>query len=154
MNLIEMALPSTQIPGVKLGLANIVTLIVMYTYGEKDAFTLVLIRILLVSLLIGSFLSPTFAMSLTGGMVAFSMMFIAKKTKLFSMVGVSVFGALGHATGQILAAIFFLQTPELIYYWPFIFVLSIPTGLFTGLVANKFITKYDNIFDLKKLNSL
>lgn len=145
MSLVEMLIPTTQIPGVKLGLANIVTLIIIYTYGEKQAFSLVLLRIFLVALLIGS--TPfTFFMSFSGGMFAFTLMFLTKKTNLFSTVGVSVFGSLGHATGQIFAAVLFLETIELLYYWPFIFLLSIPTGIFTGMVAIKFTEKYRELF--------
>ena len=125
------------IPGVKLGLANIVTLIIMYMYGERDAFTIVLLRIVLVGLLRGNIFSITFYLSFSGGMFAYIMMVIFKNLKVFSPVGVSIMGAFGHSVGQIVMAIFLLKTQELIYYFPLILVLSVITGVLTGLLAQR-----------------
>jgi heptaprenyl diphosphate synthase len=133
--IVESFLPVIPIPGVKLGLANVVTLIVLFTYGEKDAFMLLIMRILLVSLLRGNIFSVTFFLSFSGGMMAYIFMVIFNKLRVFSIVGVSIMGAFGHSVGQIVMAIIILNTRELIYYFPYILVLSVITGVFTGLLA-------------------
>ena len=69
-------------------------------------------------------------------------MYIAKKIKLLSVVGVSVVGSISHSIGQILIAIFILKNNNVIYYLPYLLILSIPTGVITGLITNK-ILKYN-----------
>jgi len=128
----------TGLPMVRLGLANIVILIVLYLFTVRDALTLLLLRIFLVGLFTALF-SPTFWLSLGGGVLAFTLMVIFKKIKVFSVISVSVMGSFGHAVGQILTAIFILSTQELITYLPVLIALSIPTGVFTGLISKKLI---------------
>lgn len=123
------------IPGVKLGLANIVTLIVLYLYGEKDAFIVLMIRILLVAIIYSAMPAPL--MSFAGGICAFAGMILLKRVKKLSMISVSVLGSLLHMIGQIAMAIVILNTEALILYLPYMMVLSVPTGIFTGIVAKK-----------------
>lgn len=125
------------IPGVKLGLANIVTLLVLYAFGEKEAASVVMIRILLVALISPVSTLISFALSLGGGIVALVVMILLKKIKSISILTVSVFGALAHMVGQISVAIFILDSPTLIYYLPYMILLSIPTGLITGYVGKR-----------------
>ncbi len=136
LSIVESFIPSFSIPGAKLGLANIMTLVVLNIYGERDAFLIVILRIVLVGLLRG--ITIGFFLSLSGGIFAFLLMVIFKRLKIFSIVSVSVMGSLGHSVGQIIAAIIILSTPQLVYYFPFIFLIAIPTGVFTGLVAKRF----------------
>jgi len=126
----------TGLPMIRLGLANIVVLMVLYLYQAKDAFLVLIIRIFLVGLFTSLF-SPTFFLSLGGGLLAYLGMIIGKSLKVFSIIGVSVLGSFGHALGQIIAAIIILSTQELIVYFPWLVVLSIPTGLLTGIIALK-----------------
>jgi heptaprenyl diphosphate synthase len=126
----------TGLPMIRLGLANIVVLMVLYLYQAKDAFLVLIIRIFLVGLFTSLF-SPTFFLSLGGGLLAYLGMIIGKSLKVFSIIGVSVLGSFGHALGQIIAAIIILSTQELIVYFPWLVVLSIPTGLLTGFIALK-----------------
>jgi heptaprenyl diphosphate synthase len=126
----------TGLPMIRLGLANIVVLMVLYLYQAKDAFLVLIIRIFLVGLFTSLF-SPTFFLSLGGGLFAYLGMIIGKSLKVFSIIGVSVLGSFGHALGQIIAAIIILSTQELIVYFPWLVVLSIPTGLLTGFIALK-----------------
>ncbi len=128
----------TGLPMVRLGLANIIILIVLYVFTIKDAMTVLLLRIFLVGLFTALF-SPTFWISLSGGLVAFTMMVSFKKINRFSVIGVSVMGSFGHAVGQIAMAMFILSSQELILYLPILLSLSIPTGIFTGLVSQKLI---------------
>jgi heptaprenyl diphosphate synthase len=137
LSIVESMLPVIPVPGVKLGLANVVTLLIMFLYGEKDAFMLLFLRIVLVGLLRGNIFSVTFFLSLSGGMVAYLMMFLFKQMKLFSMVGISIMGSFGHSVGQIAMAIFLIERSELIYYFPYVLVLSVATGVITGLIANR-----------------
>lgn len=136
LSIIESFIP-VFIPGVKIGLANVVTLIIMYIYGEKDAFLILILRILLVGILRGTIFSVTFYLSLSGGLVAFMLMFLFKRFKVFSMISVSIVGAFGHSVGQIAMAIFLIERTELIYYLPYVMVLSIATGVLTGMIATR-----------------
>lgn len=127
------------IPGVKLGLANIITLIILYTYGKKEAFLVVVIRILLVALVSPVSTVISFSLSVSGGLFAILAMILVKEVKSLSILSVSVVGALMHMVGQITVAIFILDTPTLIYYLPYMILISIPTGIFTGFVGMKLI---------------
>lgn len=140
LSIVESFLPVIPIVGAKLGLANIMTLVILSLYGERDAFMIVILRIFLVGLLRGSLGNPGFFLSLGGGLSAYFMMVLFMRFKVFSIIGVSVMGSLGHSVGQIVAAIIILNTAELAYYFPFLFIIAIPTGIFTGSVAKKFIT--------------
>lgn len=136
LSIIESQIP-VFIPGVKIGLANVVTLIIFYIYGDRDALLILVLRIVLVGMLTGKIASPTFFLSLSGGMTAYLMMFIFKHLKVFSIIGVSIMGAFGHSVGQIAMAIFLIERTELIFYLPWILVLSVTTGVITGMVSKK-----------------
>lgn len=129
------------VPGVKLGLANVVTLIVLMTLGEREAFLVVFTRILIVALTYSGLFSNSFWISITGGMLAILAMILIKKTKL-SLYSISVFGSLMHMVGQITAAIIVSNTETLIYLLPYMIALSVPTGLITAYLANKVIVSF------------
>ena len=129
------------IPGVRLGLANAIILIMLYEFKWYEALAVDVLRILLVSLIRGTFLSPTFYMALSGGMISFLIMLLFSRIKVFSKVGVSILGSLGHAFGQIIIAIVLLDSINLVYYLPFIAVLSIGTGVLSGMVASLYLRR-------------
>lgn len=131
------------IPGVKLGLANIITLIILYIYGTKEAFVVVILRILLAALISPVSTLLSFALSLSGGLMAILAMILMRKFKSFSIMSVSIMGSLFHMIGQIGTAIFLLDTATLIYYLPYMMLLSIPTGIFTGIVGKKLIAQFE-----------
>lgn len=131
------------VPGVKLGLANVITLIVLMTLGEKDAFSVVFIRILIVALTYSGLFSNSFWISISGGMLAILGMILIKKTKL-SIFSISVFGSLLHMVGQIAAAIVVSNTETLIYLLPYMIALSVPTGLITAYLARRIITNFSD----------
>jgi len=139
LSIVESFLPVIPVVGAKLGLANIMTLVILSLYGEKDAFVVVILRVLLVGILRGSIGNPGFFLSLGGGLAAYLMMVFFLRLKVFNIISVSVMGSLGHSVGQIAVAIVILSTNELVYYFPFLFIIAIPTGIFTGSVAKKFI---------------
>ena len=132
----ESFIPSVGIPGVKLGLANIVVLITLYELGIVEAIIVNLSRVLVVGLVRGTFLSMGFLMSLTGAVLSLGIMILFYLLiKKFSIIGVSVIGSIFHIFGQILIAMLFLGTAYILYYLPIIAISAIITGVFVGIVA-------------------
>ncbi len=133
--------PLVPIPGVKLGLANIITLIVMVWYGRKEAFLVLILRITLGSIFSG--LPTVFFYSFAGGVLCFFVMAI-----MFRLLGderlwvVSVFGAISHNAGQIAMAYLFTRTLEVFYYFPLLVISGIITGVFTGVAAQAVVKKW------------
>ena len=134
------------IPGLKLGLANIIVLIVLYKYDAKDVFFVSILRVIVVGLMRTGLFSVTFFFSLSGALFSAVSMILFKKTKL-SMVGVSVIGSIFHSVGQILVAILLLSNNNMIYYLPWLLLFSIPTGLFVGYVSKKLLSDLENNID-------
>ena len=134
--ILESFIPSVGIPGVKLGLANIVILIILYELGIWEACVVNLLRVLVVSLVRGTFLSMGFLMSLTGCVFSLGIMILFYLLiKKFSIIGVSVIGSIFHVTGQILIAMIYLGTAYIFLYLPVIAISAIITGVFVGIVA-------------------
>jgi heptaprenyl diphosphate synthase len=121
------------IPGIKLGLANLVVIVAIYKLGVKEAFTLSIIRIILVGFTFGS--PSTMMFSLVGGLLSWLLMVIFQKSKLFSMVGVSIIGGIAHNIGQIIVSILVLENINIIYYLPFLLVSGVITGGLIGILA-------------------
>ena len=132
----ESFIPSIGIPGVKLGLANIMILITLYELGILEATGINIARVFVVSLVRGTFLSMGFFMSLTGAVFSLSIMILFYLVvRKFSIIGVSVVGSLFHVFGQILVAIFYLDSGYVIYYLPVIAISAIITGVLVGITA-------------------
>ena len=132
----ESFIPSIGIPGIKLGLANIVILITLYEVGILEAVFIDIIRVFIVSLVRGTFLSMSFFMSLTGACFSLIIMILLYLIiKKFSIIGVSVAGAIFHVFGQVLIAMIYLDNAYIFYYLPFIALISIVTGVFVGIIA-------------------
>lgn len=129
--------PPLPLPGVKLGLANIVTLIVLFLGSIREAFLVSLFRILLGSLLGGTFLQIGFFLSLGGGFAGFLTMVVAKKMN-FSLMGTSIVGALSHNLGQIIVIFLFLGTSAVFWYLPLFLLIALPCGIFTGYLGYLF----------------
>jgi len=140
LNIIEsLYIHISPVPGAKIGLANIVTLIVIYLYGPKEAFILTLLRIFLVSVLIGTFLGPTFYLGLGGALMSITAMIILSKLNFFGIVGVSVLGSVFHAIGQVLIGIPVLGSSAIVYWLPVMLLISVPAGFLTGAISMKFL---------------
>lgn len=126
--------PPVPVPGIKLGLASVVTLTAMTILGRKEALAVLLVRVLLSAVFAGSMSALLF--SLTGGLLSWAVM--ALTVKLFDrklLWVVSVFGAIGHNAGQLLAAMAVTKTAALIAYGPILLCAAIITGAFTGAAA-------------------
>ncbi len=121
------------LPGIKLGLANIVSLVTLFLLGTKPAFAVLLLRCGLGSLFGGGITGLIF--STTGGLFAMIAMVLAKKSSRFSVYGISIFGAAAHHIGQILAAIFLMQSVYVGAYLPYLLLVGIFTGFATAAAA-------------------
>lgn len=121
------------LPGIKLGLANIVTLMALFFLGEKSAFTILILRCIL-GAVFGGGISGLF-FSVIGGILAMVVMCIFKRCKRLSIYGISILGAAAHNIGQILVAIFLMESVFITGYLPYLLVVSVFTGLATGSVC-------------------
>lgn len=125
--------PLVAVPGVKVGLANIVVVFVLYKLGWKEAILISLLRVFLVSVLFGTGASLLY--SLAGAALSFAGMVLLKQTGLFSYVAVSVAGGVLHNVGQIVMACFILQTDILKYYLPVLIISGVLAGVVIGMLA-------------------
>ena len=118
------------LPGIKLGLANIVTLIAIYLLGSANALFIVVCRCFLGSLFGGGFTALLF--SLTGGILSLFIMLLARKLPCFSIYGVSILGAAAHNVGQICAAMLLMQSHYVAAYLPYLLLVALFTGFATA----------------------
>lgn len=130
------------IPGIKLGLANLVVVVALYVMNPKQAFSIAVIRILLASMTFGNVYS--LAYSLCGGILSFIVMYFAKKTKL-SVIGVSMLGGICHNIGQIIVAVIVMETFNIAYYLLVLLVAGLLTGLLLGIVSKIVIDRFDKL---------
>lgn len=137
LNIIENFIPvPVPIPGIKIGLANIVTLVTIIMFGFKASLFVVVLRILLAQLLVGNI--SAFLFSVTGGILSDCVMYFVYKrlNKYFSLIGVSVFGSVAHNVGQLFVASIVVNNFMIFSYLPVLMLSAILMGIFTGLVAN------------------
>lgn len=127
------------IPGIKLGLANVVAVYMLYKNGFISALMVNTARVLLCSILFGNAIG--FFYSICGGALSVAVMFLVKKMKCFSLVGVSIAGAVAHNIGQIVAAAIVLGTKAVIYYLPFLNIAGIVTGFIIGILSTYLIDR-------------
>ena len=136
ISILESFIPGVGIPGVKLGLANIVILVILYEIGILEAIAVNIFRVVMASALRGTIFSMGFLMSLTGAVFSLTVMIVFYLLiKKFSIIGVSVIGSIFHVTGQILIAMLYLGTAYIALYLPVIAISAIITGVFVGVVA-------------------
>ena len=144
---VEILLPPllASVPGVKIGLPNIVIILVLYKFGVKSAAAVSFIRIALVSMLFGNAMALIY--SLAGATLSLLVMALLKKTNLFSYVGVSISGGVFHNVGQILTAMLLLETVGIGYYLIVLTVTGTISGILVGLcgaiaIKNNFLKRY------------
>ena len=129
-SLIPMPVP---IPGIKIGLANLVVIASLYTMGPKEAFSLSMVRVILIGFTFGNL--STMIYSLAGGLLSCMLMIFFSKFKLFSMIGVSIIGGVSHNIGQILVAMLVVQSSFLMYYLPFLLLAGTISGTVIGIIG-------------------
>lgn len=121
------------LPGVKLGLANIVTVFALYTLGSSMALCILLVRCTLGALFAGN--ASALIFSLLGGISAMRVMIALHKSKRLSIFGVSIAGAAAHNCGQVCAAMLTLGSLAPLSYLPFLLLVSLFTGALSGFIA-------------------
>lgn len=134
LSYLESLLPlSFSVPGVKIGLPNLVIVFALYRLSPRDAVLISLIRVLLVSVLFGSVLS--LAYSAAGAVLSLTVMILLRQSGKFGTTGVSVAGAVAHNLGQILAAVLLLETSRLAWYLPALILFGTLAGVCIGILS-------------------
>ena len=132
------------IPGVKLGLTNLIVVVMLYCTGTKEAIGVSVARILLAGFLFGNLFSILY--SLAGGVLSFIVMCLLKKTGRFHVISVSVTGGISHNLGQLIAAAFVVETYDIFYYMPFLLIAGVATWFVIGMLAQEFILRFEKQF--------
>ena len=132
---IEVLIPfNFGIPGIKLGIANLVVIIALYYLGAGYAFTINLIRVSVAGLLFNGLFG--FCYSMAGALLSFGAMLLAKRTGLFSVTGVSICGGVFHNLGQILVAAFLISSLKIFAYFPVLIISGLISGTVIGIVSH------------------
>lgn len=135
--------PPVAIPGIKLGLANVIIIMILYTAGAKQAWMVAVMKVSLCALLFGS--ATSFLYSLCGAVISLAVMSLAKRTKLFSIVGVSSLGGIFHNMGQLICACFFIGKGAILHI-PVLCVCGAVCGVLTGIAARIILKRGRGIF--------
>ena len=136
LSVIESSIPiPIAIPGARLGLSNMVILVSLVIFGFKEAFSISILKSILLMLVTGSVSS--FFYSITGAILSSITMFLAYRymSNIFSLIGVSILGALAHNAGQVSVAALILNNIKVFSYLPMLLLLSLFTGYFVGLAS-------------------
>jgi heptaprenyl diphosphate synthase len=151
LHVIEGLLPPIPVTGAKLGLANIVTLTALVMYGPKNAFVVALGRTLLGSLFSTGIISPGFVMSFSGAMLSWALMSLLRHfaKDYFSLVGLSLAGAVAHNLAQLFIASFLLENIGTFALFPLLMIFAVPTGIMVGLAAGCLIRALSQIPNFK-----
>lgn len=139
------------IPGVKLGLANVISIISIYLFGPYIALVIVVLRILLSGFLFGNLYSILY--SLCGGILSIIVMSVIKKTNKFSLYGVSMCGGVFHNIGQLIVAMITVNQMKISYYGPILIVSGMIMGLLVGFLSNQILIRLKHMFDSDKIIS-
>lgn len=153
IHIIESAFPSP-LPGIKPGLANVVTLFTFIMYGWKTALQVSLLRVVISSLLLGTFLSPTFLLSLSGALLSLGGLFLIQLPfHLFpiisryqpSAIGYAIIASIGHMSGQFFIAwYFFIPHPGLFKLLPIFITFAVILGIVSGIITQLTITQLNS----------
>ena len=145
LSYIEAILPpiSAQVPGIKMGLSNIIIVFVLYRYSLKEAAVVSIIRLVLSTVLFSN--PTTFIYGAAGASLSLLVMAVFKKLDILSTVGVSVLGAVCHNLGQIIVAMIFLRTKEIGYYMIVLTLTGTIAGILLGLCASYLTRALKNI---------
>ena len=136
---VESLIPfSIGIPGVKLGLTNIVVVLTLFCIGEKEALIISVIRILLAGFLFGNMFAIIY--SLAGGILSFLIMVLLKKIRL-KIISVSVSGGIFHNIGQVIVAALVVENGKILFYIPVLIVSGLITGLIIGIVSQEIVIR-------------
>ena len=132
------------IPGIKLGLANLVVIVALYTLDAKSAFSISIVRVILVAFTFSNLSAIMF--SLIGAVCSILCMLAVRALKIFSTTGVSIAGAITHNLAQLIVAIWVVDTIEVLYYMPALTIAAVVSGLLIGLLASLVIQRIEKMF--------
>ncbi len=131
------------IPGIKVGLPNIVIIFILYRFSFKEAGAVSIVRVLLTALLFGN--AMTLAYSTGGAVLSIVLMAVAKRTDKLSCVGVSIIGGIAHNLGQIIVAVFLLNSTQIMYYMLVLLLTGTAAGVAIGLIGSVLIKKIPRV---------
>lgn len=141
--------PLTVIPGAKLGLANIITMVSIYLFGKKESFLILSLRIVIASMLFGQVMSMLY--SIAGGILSFLALCVCVRfIERSSMWATGIICAVFHNLGQIIVACFVTGQISVAYYFLFLIIISMISGIFTGVCANWCVTYAGRILKYQK----
>ena len=136
LSYVEAILPfAIGIPGVKLGLANLVTVLMLYLIGWRESLCVSVLRIVLTGILFGNLVSICYG--LAGGLLSFVLMFFLIRMNCFHVVTVSICGGIIHNMGQLIVAGFLVSSYYVIYYMPVLLIAGFVTGALIGIEAKE-----------------
>ena len=131
------------IPGAKLGLANLVIVIVLYKMNVKSAYLLSVTRVVLSGFIFGSMFGILY--SLAGGLLSLTVMAVMRRSQGFSVIGVSIAGGVFHNIGQLIVAMIVVESYSASYYLPGLLITGLITGLMIGITANEMLKRLVNL---------
>ena len=131
------------IPGVKLGLANLIIVVALYKMRLSEAYLLSVVRVLLAGFIFGNYFSIIY--SLAGGLLSLTVMALLKKWGGFSLQGISIAGGVFHNIGQLIVAAVVVETFSVTSYFPVLLIAGLLTGLVIGIVAEMMLKRLVNI---------
>ena len=139
---VELLIPiNFGIPGAKLGLANLVIIIVLYKTDWKEALLLSVVRIVLAGFLFGNLFGILY--SLAGGILSLAVMALLKRSGAFSIIGVSMAGGVSHNVGQLIMAMLVVETYAVGYYLPVLLIAGLITGTLIGITGRELLKRLD-----------
>ena len=131
------------IPGVKLGLANLIIVIALYKMRLREVYLLSIVRVLLSGFIFGNYFSIIY--SLAGGLLSLTVMAVFKRKDGFSIMGISITGGVFHNVGQLIVAMLVVETFSVAYYVPVLLIAGMITGLLIGIVSNEMLKRLVNV---------
>lgn len=131
------------IPGVKLGLANLIIVIALYRMKLSEAYLLSIVRVLLAGFIFGNYFSIIY--SLAGGILSLTVMALLRKKGGFSVIGVSIAGGVFHNIGQLIVASVLVETFSVMYYVPVLLIAGLVTGLLIGIASDGMLKRLANL---------
>lgn len=134
------------VPGIKLGLPNLVIVMILYCMGTKEAYLISIVRVLLAGFLFGNLFS--IAYSLAGAMLSLTVMMLIKRTGKLKVITVSAIGGICHNIGQLIIASLFVESYSIFYYTPVLLIAGLITGVIIGLISQEMILRLGRFFKI------
>ena len=131
------------VPGIKIGLANIITMLILYNRKLRHTFFFMVVRVTLAGILFSGVSGILY--SLAGGLCCITVMGVLKRFQCFSLLGVSMAGAIFHNVGQIIVALFVMENVHILFYLPMLCISGVISGLVVGYITYTLIKKYNGL---------